>query len=1265
MPFDVRMPDGTLLRNIPDGTTKEQIAEKYGMVSKPPEPVQQAPEMPEPEVQEPVEDDPFQEPESAPIEPIQDAPALEAEPFEEPETPTDLSDFGVTPEMQRAAPEPEVPERSYTQQYNDETVRQGKQRVNEDGTVSTVLSTTGELDGKWYNVPGFDRDTGKDYESDDAAIEAARADIEAGKVTPYATAEEAIAAATEEHKELEEPVFGDRSFEGDQIRTESTGMFKDLTSRVKKGFVEGAGGGLKGLSTIDQIFKDQDELNKFIRKEFKDKEGEQYEYLREFASDERSTLEKIKGTDFYKAGQKLIDYSKEEYETNPEYDELFISKAAQGLGSMAIFMATTLVHPVAGAFAGAGMNADSQFEDSIRLGASFEDSMKAAKVGALFGLTEVAPIEYAFSRINRATGGWFSRTVTDKIKSKIGQIGVEATIGGLGEYIQEALMEFANNWSAKSIVGYDKERNLWEGVNEAGEVGGVLGFLLTTITSAFGVRKRGKLSEAADSIDMDENPLLPNSKYRSPFQNDLDELLEGREGATQPSDLPIERMDSAQAAIDLLEDIKSDNPNATRFARNLLRQIERDQADFIKLMKIAENMEKQEEYEKKFIALHNLALGDKIETLRELSKDFEAPKFDEAINLIENEITSKNVGVITPDDEEAVPSIEDADPREVIRRAPHSELMNNPVYKRYYDASDIGELSDSHEKRVEAAKEAYIRKAEKIKKWKPIIEEVEQKQVEAAAEEEPVGADAAIEEREEFEEEKAEEPLLPEDFDASEEVYTNIDGEETTYPIQEASDMVEMFDKNEETSPISREERDQMAEQLDEYRQRYDEQESLESPRSEAREERDLKLPSTVQELSADSLELQPKLMQYKSKTDRETGRNKQLEGIKKFDPAKAGVVIVWQDAAGKNIVADGHQRVNLLKELQSQGKDMDTKVLSRVYREDEGYTAKDVRTIAAGINIAQGTGSAVDAAKVLRDLSEQEYNEVMAVMPVNSSLVRDAKGLAKLGEEAFQVVVNELIEPKYGAMVGEAFEEAEQTAAMQILIKAKPDTFSEAYAMIADIQAGGFVESEQGGLFGEVEMESLIKERAEILSTAESGLRKNARIFKALTKEEKRITEAGENVLDTETNKAIAQEAGSLIDSALRTINTNPELNNELNSIAKRYKSGEITRKQAANEFIETAKSYSERDSGGATVKPGVETAGKKQEEKPEKDAEKEGKTAKTAKKKPSQITLKEEKIDKETGEKETVTQNAAQALLRINKRIDVMKKIRDCVTS
>lgn len=43
MPFDVRMPDGTIIRNVPDGTTQEDIAEQYALYQQPTQQPVQAP----------------------------------------------------------------------------------------------------------------------------------------------------------------------------------------------------------------------------------------------------------------------------------------------------------------------------------------------------------------------------------------------------------------------------------------------------------------------------------------------------------------------------------------------------------------------------------------------------------------------------------------------------------------------------------------------------------------------------------------------------------------------------------------------------------------------------------------------------------------------------------------------------------------------------------------------------------------------------------------------------------------------------------------------------------------------------------------------------------------------------------------------------------------------------------------------------------------------------------------------------------------------
>ena len=46
--------------------------------------------------------------------------------------------------------------------YHQDTLKQGKERRNPDGSITTVLTRGVIYKGKVYNLPAFDRETGKD-----------------------------------------------------------------------------------------------------------------------------------------------------------------------------------------------------------------------------------------------------------------------------------------------------------------------------------------------------------------------------------------------------------------------------------------------------------------------------------------------------------------------------------------------------------------------------------------------------------------------------------------------------------------------------------------------------------------------------------------------------------------------------------------------------------------------------------------------------------------------------------------------------------------------------------------------------------------------------------------------------------------------------------------------------------------------------------------------------------------------------------------------
>lgn len=89
--------------------------------------------------------------------------------------------------------------------YHTDTVKQGKQLINKDGSVTTVYSTGIKTpDGKFVSVPGYNRDSGK-IMNEEEAYNFWKKDIEAGKFPVYNSGEELNKRSKELHKFMEAP----------------------------------------------------------------------------------------------------------------------------------------------------------------------------------------------------------------------------------------------------------------------------------------------------------------------------------------------------------------------------------------------------------------------------------------------------------------------------------------------------------------------------------------------------------------------------------------------------------------------------------------------------------------------------------------------------------------------------------------------------------------------------------------------------------------------------------------------------------------------------------------------------------------------------------------------------------------------------------------------------------------------------------------------------------------------------------------------------
>jgi hypothetical protein len=296
--------------------------------------------------------------------------------------------------------------------------------------------------------------------------------------------------------------------------------------------------------------------------------------------------------------------------------------------------------------------------------------------------------------------------------------------------------------------------------------------------------------------------------------------------------------------------------------------------------------------------------------------------------------------------------------------------------------------------------------------------------------------------------------------------------------------------------------------------------------------------------------------MQYKSGGD-ETGVTDRLRGVEQWNPLLSGKAVVWERADGKFVVADGHQRLGLAQRLAAADPTQNINLDAVVLREADGVTAQQVRVAAALKNIAEGTGSAVDAARVLRDAPHG-----IRQLPPNAENVKTARGLADLSNDAFGAVLNNVIDPRAAAEIGRyaGNQPATHMALIKLLKDASITTPGPASTVVRQALADGFGQSteHQLGMFEDVApQQSLYGPAAKVLETAKRQLRDEKRSFKTLTQNETRIEAAG-NKLDRAANQGKVTNSETAIAIIDATAHSSGPVRDALLAAARKHLAGD-----------------------------------------------------------------------------------------------------------
>ena len=287
-------------------------------------------------------------------------------------------------------------------------------------------------------------------------------------------------------------------------------------------------------------------------------------------------------------------------------------------------------------------------------------------------------------------------------------------------------------------------------------------------------------------------------------------------------------------------------------------------------------------------------------------------------------------------------------------------------------------------------------------------------------------------------------------------------------------------------------------------------------------------------------------------------GVSERLRGVKVWDPILGGEILVYEYADGRMFVADGHQRLGLAKRITAEDPTQNVVIYGRKLREADGVTPEQAMVVAAIKNIAEGSGSAIDAAKVARIDPAGFSSLIGKTLPPSSVLVRQANDMINLTDNAFGAIINEVIPANYGAIIGRVLSDRKdlQDAAVKILAKSEPANVFQAEAIVRQIREADAEQVQQFSLFGEETVtESLFTERAKILDQAYRQLKQDKATFANLTRNADRIEAEGGNVLDRQLNEQKATQDAQTIALLQTLANRKGPVSDALSAAARAFR--------------------------------------------------------------------------------------------------------------
>ena len=316
---------------------------------------------------------------------------------------------------------------------------------------------------------------------------------------------------------------------------------------------------------------------------------------------------------------------------------------------------------------------------------------------------------------------------------------------------------------------------------------------------------------------------------------------------------------------------------------------------------------------------------------------------------------------------------------------------------------------------------------------------------------------------------------------------------------------------------------------------------------------------SQVVNMNPHDLTPDPARFQYKQEAVGKKGTTDEFYDVKEWNPGLAGAMAVWQDPeTGEVHPVNGHHRTEMAQRLNPEFVNV---------RFIPAKTAEEARTYGAFLNIGEGKGTALDAAKLFRDSKEKitpEDLEQYGIAP-DSKLAAQGLGLSKLDPSIFTQVVNGKMTPTRGALIGDLLEgnyEAQKAAVDFFKQQDKSGTRytnAEASDIIQSIKAAPEATEEIETLFGVDEIKkNLFGERGQVSAAIGKKLAKEKSLFGMVSKNAvaEKLSGAG-NIINSEENDKISKEAAQVLAVYDKLKFSAGPVSDALNDAAKEVASG------------------------------------------------------------------------------------------------------------